>query len=132
VTSDNKFLITSCSSKRVRAVSIENQEVVKDFRRVCSGLIETIQLSPNDSSIYIYDCNCCLKEIRLADGAKIKDYGKVHEKSANWFQRMLVTRDGQYLFTSSDDGNLKQFSVRGKTLVKNISIAGHEIWSICN
>jgi hypothetical protein len=113
VTRDNNFLITGGGDFHVRKISIKSQEVVKDFCRKDQMFIKTIQLAPGDQSLFVFGRHCGLKLIDLTDERVIKDFGNVHSCSAYWFQGILVTRSGEYLFTSGNNGGFKQWSVRG-------------------
>ncbi len=66
VTTDSNVLITYGDDMRVKKFSIESQEVVKDFP-LKYGYYQTIMLAPGDDSLFVYDENCGLKLIDLAD-----------------------------------------------------------------
>jgi WD40 repeat protein len=130
VTRDNNFLITCCSDETVKKISITKQRVEKDFGQILGHSFRTMQLAPGDESAFVYNYDCDLKLIDLTDGTTIKHFGEVHNDLANFSQRIEVTRDRQYLFTSSNQDGLKQFSVRDRALVQDFSRLGHEICSI--
>ena len=115
----------------MKKISIESQEVVKDFPMKC-GYYQTIMLAPGDESLFIYEMNCHLKLIDFTDGGTIKDFGRCGNGSATFSQRILVTRNAKYLVTTSNEGGLKQCSVGAKTLVQDFGNLGHIIFSICD
>jgi len=117
VTRDSKFLITGGEDKHVKKISITNKQVVKDFGEICSTCIVTIQLVQHDQSLFVYGFKCNLKLIELTGGTTIKDYGRVYDGYAQGYKQILVTRDGESLFTTNIEGSMKQFSVRGGALV---------------
>jgi hypothetical protein len=131
VTRGSNFLITCEDDMHVKKISIESQEVVKDFPLKC-GYYQTIMLAPGDDSLFVYYVNCGLKLIDLADGGIIKDFGRCHNGIPHYSRGMLVTRDGEYLFTTSYEGGLNQSSVGAKTLVRDFGNLGQEIFSICD
>jgi len=92
----------------------------------------TFQVAPCDKGLFIYDQESGLKLIELTEGKIIKDYGMIQDSGGNLPQRMLVTRDGKYLFTGHQDGKLQQYSVRARTLVQESSWTGLCICSICD
>jgi WD40 repeat protein len=133
VTRDNNFLITGGSDFfHVGKISIKSQEVVKDFCRKDRMFIKTIQLAPGDQSLFVYGRHCVLKLIDLTDGRVIKDFGNVHSSNAYWFQGILVTRSGEYLFTSGNNGGFKQWSVRGRALVQDFDKLTPQINCVCD
>jgi hypothetical protein len=89
-------------------------------------------LSTGDDSLFVYDVNCGLKLIDLSDRGIIKDFGTCHNGKPHYSRGMLVTRDGESLFTTSYEGELKQWSVGAKTLVHDYGNLGQEILSICD
>jgi hypothetical protein len=131
VSRDNSFLITSGEDQRVLKISITHQKVVKDFGRICKQEIKFIQLAPGDESLFVYDNGCHLKLIELTDGTTVHDFGRVHYSITDGFQQSLVTRDGEYLFTSCYHGFLQQWSVRGRALVQDFGELSYNIWSVC-
>jgi hypothetical protein len=131
VTTDSNFLITFGDNMPVKKISIKSQEVVKEFPLKC-GYYQTIMLAPGDDSLFVYDVNFGLKLIDLADGVIIKDFGRCHNGKPHYSRGMLVTRDGESLFTTSYEGDLEQWSVWAKILVHDFGNLGQEILSICD
>lgn len=107
VTTDSNSLITFGDDMRVKKISIESQEGVKDSP-LKFGYYQTIMLAPGDDSLFVYDVNCGLKFIDLADGGIIKDYGRCKNGKPHYSRGLLVTRDKESLFTKSYEGELKQ------------------------
>lgn len=118
VARDNNFWVVYSQDDHVRKISITSQRVVKEFGKIYDNLIQAIALPPGDKSLFVFDGECNLKLIELDYGKRIKDFGRVHPGDVDHFQRTLVTRDGEYLFTSDNGGGLKQCSVRDKALVQ--------------
>jgi WD40 repeat protein len=140
VTRDNNFLITGGLDKRVKKISIIDQELkisiidqelVKDFGKICFDWIQTIQLTPCDKRAFVYDYLCGVKLIDLISGKTVKDHGRVH-RGYSTIQGILATRDEGYLLTSSSDGTFKQWSVRERALVQDFGQLLPQIWCICD
>ncbi len=53
--------------------------------------------------------------------------GKIHDGNING---MCMIKDGQYLFTASDEGNFKQFDIKKQSLVKDYGPVFNTICSI--
>jgi WD40 repeat protein len=132
VSRDNNFLVTGGEDKRVTKISIPNQIVVKDYSKICHYSVAGIQLAPGDESLFVYDGECNLKLIDLTDGTIIHDFALIHKGFAYGIQSMLVTKDGEWLFTCSSDGKLKKWSVRDRALEQDFGKLAHRIRSICD
>jgi WD40 repeat protein len=132
VSRDNSFLITGGGDKRILKISIPKQKVVKHFAKIMNYPIVGIQLAPSDESLFVYDHACYLKLIKLTDGTTVHDFGRVHNGGVYGYQQSLVTRDGKHLFTSSGDGDLKQWSVRDRAPERVFGGLTHSIRSMCD
>jgi hypothetical protein len=73
--------------------------------------IRGIQITKDRKSMFVYREFTDLIMIDLSNGAVIKDFGKQGNKTYG-FHRLLLTGDEKYLFTSTEDGLLRQSSVR--------------------
>ena len=133
VTRDNNYLITSSEDKNIKKVSIINKEVVKDFGEICSNCINTIQMTSDNENLFVFDGGYNLKLIELTDGNIIKDFSKIHDYSSwNYKPKATVlTTGGQFLFTISEQGYLKQFCVKDRTLIQDFGKIAKNIVSIC-
>ena len=133
VSRDSKFLINlGGDDGHVKKISIPSQKVVKDFGRISDGFIATIQLASGDKNLFVYDGNSNLKLIDLTDATTVHYLERV-QKSRNYgHQSMLVTRDGEHLFISTENGELKQWSARGRALVRYFGNLADNIRSICD
>jgi hypothetical protein len=132
VTRDSEWLITCNASGKGRKISIGNQQPGKDFRKICKASISNIVVAPGDENLFVYDRESNLKLIDLADGMTIKYFRRVHYSEVPLFQMMLVTRDGQHIFTSSIFGGLKQWSVRERAMVADLSAELDYINCLCD
>lgn len=132
VTRDNNFLIAGYLGEGVRKIMISNKKVVKDLYPIIPGEIATMQLTQGDESLFVYDFQGNLKLVDLADGTTIHDFTRGHPEANDRFQEILVTRDGEYLLTTSDERGFKQFSVRGRALVRDFGRLAGLIMSICD
>lgn len=152
VTRDNKFQIIGWEDQNLTKISIPDRQVVMDFGKNNLRFIESVHILPGDDSALVYDRDCYLKLIDLAHGDTIKDFGKAHRGWANCeyanSQSMLVTRDGEHLFTiasgnipttrfgehkvkiASGLAQMKQWSVRGRRLVCDLGDLCQGIWCI--
>jgi hypothetical protein len=140
VTRDNKFLIVACWSHHLRKISVAHGKVVKDFGKVANSVIVNLLLTPDDKICFVYDYNYNLKMIGLGWGRDnvIKDFGMVWPgferlaadyprlwlDFANHTPKILLTRDGRYLFAIGPSGRVKQFSVRGRVMVQEFGNFG--------
>ena len=133
VSRDSKFLINlGGDDGHVKKISIPSQKVVKDFGRISDGFIATIQLASGDKNLFVYDGNSNLKLIDLTDATTVHYLERV-QKSRNYgHQSMLVTRDGEHMFTSSSNSELKQWSVRGRAIVRELGNITRGTKSICD
>jgi WD40 repeat protein len=108
VTRDNNFLFTCSDDGCVKKYSIPYERVLQDFDGICKQWITTIQLAPGEQTLFVYGHNCTLKLIDLRDGRTVHDFGMVHTEVNHHNQGMLLTGGGEYLFTCSTFGGLKQ------------------------
>ena len=114
-------------------ISIPDKGFVIELGGIIPDRITAIQLAPGDESLFVYDKSCNLKLIHVIYGTTIHDFGRVNKSGFNYgVQGMLVTGNGEYLFTSSDAGEFKQFSVRGRALVQDFGNIAKDIWAICD
>lgn len=115
----------------VKKISItEQQQVFKDFGKVCQNAITAVLLTPGETSAFVYDSVCNLKLIDMGDGSTIMDFGKVHLVGSYW-EGAVLAQGGECLFTSSEQGEFKEWSVRSRTLVQDLGLLSEEIGPIC-
>jgi hypothetical protein len=56
----------------------------------------------------------------------MEDFGEVHREQGKIYQRMVVRGDGESLWRSSHEGEIKQWTVRGRAMVQDLSKPGFE------
>jgi hypothetical protein len=116
----------------VKKISItEQQQVFRDFGKVCQNAITAVLLAPGDASAFLYDSLCNLKLIDLGDGSRIMDFGQVHLVGSYW-EGAVLAQGGECLFTSSEQGEFKEWSVRSRALVQDLGGVSEEIGPICD
>ena len=64
--------------------------------------------------------------------AKVKDYGEIHDSTADRLGQICVTGDGQSLFTGTQIGEVKQWNVRTGKLVQNLGRLVNYVSVICD
>ena len=131
---DNNFLWISGMDSCLKKFSIADDKIVftlqvgfffDDTRR--------IQITQDGTSMFVYKEYTDLVLVDLSNGAVIKDFGRQGEMTYG-FQRLLLTGDEKYLFTSTEAGFFRQSSVRHGCKLTDFSkeLQGYKIKPICD
>jgi hypothetical protein len=140
VTRDNNFLVTGNESGEAKIISIESQTIFREFDKIGGQIagdnlfwnIGATQLARGDQSLFPYDDSCNLKLMDLTDGTTIKDFGQAHDSWVGPGKSKVATGGGEYVFTISKKGDLKQWSVAGVALVGHFGNISDKIYGICD
>jgi hypothetical protein len=89
---------------------------------------------PDGGSLLVYRIDCMLAVLDLSDGKMGKDFGmeRFGSGTTHCLQQMLLTRNGEYLWTSNDESRVSQWSVRDKALVQASGVLKSGINCICD
>jgi WD40 repeat protein len=130
ITNDGKWLFTSSISGEFKKWDVSKQSLVKDFGKIYpkeNNWIFAITSSPDSKNVFVSSSNWTIgvmSQWSAADEKMVRDYGTVFDTHS--FRSLVVTRDGKFVFTASDQGNLKQYGVADGALVKDYGAVGKE------
>jgi WD40 repeat protein len=116
-TRDSKWLISGSHDGHVKRISVENRQVDKDFGQISQKEIRTIKITADDANLFVGDSYGHLKLISLIEGKVIQDFGMIFD--CNSFTGIIITVDQKFFFTSSGDGELKQWNYEDNTLISD-------------
>lgn len=124
VSKDSKWLFTASYDRTVKKLAIAEGTFGQDFGHTMPERVAIIGLEEGDESLFAYENSCNLKLISAADEMEIKYFKNPHIAGLGWHGRshhMLVTRDGEYLFTTFADSGFKQWSDK-ESICKTLAI----------
>jgi hypothetical protein len=114
-TRDSEWLINSSLDNHVKRISVGKREFDTDFGRICdSSIMVSMKITADDEKLIVGDNLGHMKLISLRDGQVIKDFGQVHDDIING---IVISADRKFFFTSSYNGELKQWNYEDNTLV---------------
>jgi hypothetical protein len=89
---------------------------------------------PDGESLLVYRIDFKLAVLDLTDGKMGKDFGmeRYGWGTTHFLQQMLLTIDGEYLWTSNDESRVSQWSFRDKALVQASGLLKSGIYCICD
>ena len=86
----------------------------------------------DNENLFVSDSEYKLKLIKLSDGSIIEDFGNIHDCDNDFSrQSTVLTTGGQFFFTTSENGHLKQFCVHNRTLIQDFGKIANKIRYIC-
>jgi hypothetical protein len=106
------FLWISSMGPHLTKFSIAEEKIV--FNKTVGTTQDDIrgfQITKDRKFMFVYREFTDLIMVDLSNGAVIKHFGK-QGRITHGFYRLLLTGDEKYLFTSTEDGLLRQSSVR--------------------
>jgi len=116
ITADGQWLFTSSISGEFKKWSVAEQKLVKDFGVIYpkdNNWIFAITSSPDSKNVFVSSSNWTLgvmSEWSVDQEKMTRDFGTVFPTHS--FRSLVVTKDGKHVFAASDQGTLKEFSVR--------------------
>lgn len=129
---DNNFFITGGNDPHVRKTSIPNRKVVQGSDITIPNRIRTMQLAPGNEILFVCHGFCNLKSIDLTDGTSKLDFETDKTAKGHGLKKILVTRDGGYMYTISNLSEFKRWSVWGRALVQDFGHLKTKIRLICD
>jgi hypothetical protein len=108
VTRKNDFKIIGGYKRGVKKMSIKNGEIVREFGQISNTSPRFFLQAPGDGGVFVFDIDCHFQLIDIGEGTIIQDFGEVHREEGKFYQRNVVGGDGEYLWTSSHEGEMKQ------------------------
>jgi WD40 repeat protein len=115
ITQDGKYLLTGGTDKLIKVSELNTGQLIREIQ--IDGKISGISLSrdglfvavgvytENDSGI-LSDCHNGAKVIEIATGKTV--YSFLHD---SWVTSVLLSTDGKYLLTGTDDGSVTVFDL---------------------
>ena len=120
-------MITGSFDQHAKRISVENREVDKDFGRVCSFPITRIKITADDGKLLLGDTGGNFRMLSSRSGLLLKDFGVIHSSITG----IMITSDKKFFFTSSADGELRQWNYIDNTLVRDHGKIAGDILSLC-
>jgi hypothetical protein len=87
-----------------------------------------MKITADDEKLLVGDNSGHLKWISSRDGELIKHFGEAYY---DWISGIVITADQKFFFTSSCNGQLKQWNYEDNTLVRDHGKINYLIWSMC-
>ena len=88
-----------------------------------------MKISADEQKLFLAHGDGNLKLMSLIDGTTIKDFGQIHDEQIT---AIVITADEKFFFTSSYDGELKQWKYGDLTLVRYCEKFNDAILSMCS
>jgi hypothetical protein len=65
--------------------------------------------------------------IEITGVGVVKNFGRIHTDMNSGYQRIFSTEDGKWLFTTNDEGGLKQFNIKKRAIAADLGNVGYDI-----